>query len=373
MESEENLKELSFGMLDDALDGRLDAGEAARMLSEICGDRANGLLRSMGFSSAMREAGRTAGLDDLLEKLAGNKWMVAAAVAFLVATGELFSYSVKSGDTLSSIAKRCGCGWQRLVELNPQIINPDRIRPGMRIAVPERPAAEPAGKPAVEEYSVRSGDTLWTLARKCGITLEALMEMNPGAGDSLKVGQTLKVPAGSAGKLADSAGRQEAAPAADPKTDFLARVIYSETSTKCTDEEVRLVCSVIMNRVGNKAFGGGADAYDVVSRRNAFSCVNDSGNSNWQDYRRDLNSATERDYGYAEDMMSGGSGMDVEPGVVYYCNKSLAERYAAPGQKYGYPPGWESNKWRPVLVKATEHFCFYKIVDKSKAEKEPSA
>ncbi len=46
-------------------------------------------------------------------------------------------YTIQSGDTLSGIADKLGVagGWQRLVELNrAQLINPDLILPGSRIA-----------------------------------------------------------------------------------------------------------------------------------------------------------------------------------------------------------------------------------------------
>lgn len=46
------------------------------------------------------------------------------------------SVTVKKGDTLSSIAKRCKCTVAELVKANPRLGNANRIHPGQQIAVP---------------------------------------------------------------------------------------------------------------------------------------------------------------------------------------------------------------------------------------------
>ena len=44
-------------------------------------------------------------------------------------------YVVKRGDTLSSIAKKHNTTWQRIFALNPNIINPNLIYPGMKLKI----------------------------------------------------------------------------------------------------------------------------------------------------------------------------------------------------------------------------------------------
>lgn len=62
-------------------------------------------------------------------------------------------YTVKSGDTLSSIAKRHGLlSYTQILRVNPDIENPDLIRPGQVINVPKQ---VPMGT-----YIVKAGDTL---------------------------------------------------------------------------------------------------------------------------------------------------------------------------------------------------------------------
>ena len=43
------------------------------------------------------------------------------------------------------------------------------------------------------EYVVAKGDTLGGIARKVGISLKALQDLNPGVGSNLRIGQKLKV------------------------------------------------------------------------------------------------------------------------------------------------------------------------------------
>lgn len=147
------------------------------------------------------------------------------------------------------------------------------------------------------------------------------------------------------------------------KEKFLAQVIYSETSSICTPQEVKLVCKVIMNRIGRNEFASKVNgkkfipmnAYDVVQSRNAFSCVNDKGNKNWSSFQPKLNRYTIRDCVYAHYMLKNDQATIKLPDgfgdIVYYHDKSI-----------GTPPGWTNKFFKPELVIETQHFKFYKIV-----------
>lgn len=59
---------------------------------------------------------------------------------------------------------------------------------------PVRPPAAPA--PATKSYIVKAGDTPSSIARKCGVKLDALIAANPKLeAKRLRVGQTLNIPA----------------------------------------------------------------------------------------------------------------------------------------------------------------------------------
>ena len=135
----------------------------------------------------------------------------------------------------------------------------------------------------------------------------------------------------------------------------MARVLYSETSSIATEEELKLICRVIMNRVNNKAFGNGKDAFSVVSMKNVFSCVNDPKNTNWKDFLKINNNYIERDKMFARQLLANDTSKLPASDAVYYHDKSIET-----------PASWTNKYWKPVLVKTTEHFKFYKVVPADK-------
>ncbi|MFT5408626.1 MAG: LysM repeat protein [Verrucomicrobiales bacterium] len=141
-------------------------------------------------------------------------------------------HHVASGDTLSSISRRYGIGLDRLVAANPGL-DPHRIRIGQPIVIPKsgagspaKPAPAPAPSPSPSPastgtYSVRSGDTLSSIARRHNTSAPHLLALNglrnPNA---LSIGQKLNVPGGSSPAPVDnrygSQGSSKPAPAPAP-------------------------------------------------------------------------------------------------------------------------------------------------------------
>lgn len=58
------------------------------------------------------------------------------------------------------------------------------------------PTKTAAAKPAKAEYQVRRGDTLWSIARRHGTSVDRLKEANEIASSKLLAGQTLVIPSG---------------------------------------------------------------------------------------------------------------------------------------------------------------------------------
>jgi LysM repeat protein len=101
------------------------------------------------------------------------------------------SWRVSPGDTLSSISRACGIPAAAIEAANPSI-DWRRLQVGARVNLDTRgrPPAGTSGRP--QAYVVQRGDTLSSIARSFGVSLQALLAANPGLGErDLVAGRTI--------------------------------------------------------------------------------------------------------------------------------------------------------------------------------------
>jgi LysM repeat protein len=111
-------------------------------------------------------------------------------------TSAVVSYKVVAGDTLGSIATKFGVSVARIQAANAMGTS-TVIRVGQILKIPTVATSSPAvtTSPVVKTYTVKSGDTLWGIASKLGVSATALAQLNGITHANLiKVGQVLKVP-----------------------------------------------------------------------------------------------------------------------------------------------------------------------------------
>ncbi|MDC7994991.1 LysM peptidoglycan-binding domain-containing protein [Altibacter sp. HG106] len=109
-------------------------------------------------------------------------------------------YRVRSGDFLGKIANKYGVSVSKIKRWNN--LRSDRLRVGQRLTIyPRKPAASTttqtnsvADSNAKKTYTVKSGDSLWSIAQKFpGVSVDKIKKWNDISGNNLKPGMKLKI------------------------------------------------------------------------------------------------------------------------------------------------------------------------------------
>lgn len=106
------------------------------------------------------------------------------------------TYTVVSGDTFSSIAQGLGISVAAIEAANPGV-SATNLQVGQILNVP---AAAP-GPIGSTKYTIKSGDTFWSISQAAGITVAEIEAANPGVpATNLQVDQVINIPAKSGGE-----------------------------------------------------------------------------------------------------------------------------------------------------------------------------
>jgi len=102
------------------------------------------------------------------------------------------NHIVQEGETLFVIAQKYGLTLDALIKANPGI-NPDLINIGQEIKIPDQKGKK--RPPSAKTHTIQEGETLFVIAQKYEVTLEALQTANPDLKpDLIHVGQKLNIP-----------------------------------------------------------------------------------------------------------------------------------------------------------------------------------
>lgn len=146
------------------------------------------------------------------------------------------THTVRAGETLSEIAAAYGVTTAELMALN-NITNPNQIRSGQELALPEN--AIRIGRPtiAVPTHTVAAGETLSQIAQRYELSLARLMYLNGiSDADAIYVGQVLRLPVTVATPEPDAADRETPTTEPLPAT---ATETPTSPETPVPDEEPR--------------------------------------------------------------------------------------------------------------------------------------
>ena len=104
----------------------------------------------------------------------------------------MFMYTVKKGDSLYSIAQKYKTTVGEIISLN--YLKNDKLSIGQVLRIPETYTKdEEMYMPAFKNYTVQSKDSLYNIAKKNNISVDTLMKDNGITGTNLIVGQVLKI------------------------------------------------------------------------------------------------------------------------------------------------------------------------------------
>lgn len=94
-------------------------------------------------------------------------------------------YTVKSGDTLYSIAKQYNVSVDDIVNQNNLVSN--NLTIGTKLLIPSGKSSN------IIVYTVQRGDSLWALANNYNTTIDDIKRLNNLTSDVLTVGQELQI------------------------------------------------------------------------------------------------------------------------------------------------------------------------------------
>ena len=129
--------------------------------------------------------------------------LVLLAVLFCLflysASAEDIVHLVVKGETIYSISRLYKISQQELMQYN-NITDASKLQAGMRLTIPSKTGSPPVvtvspASTAYTEYTVSKSDTLYSIARSQGVTLQALRDINGFSKHYvLKTGEKIKIP-----------------------------------------------------------------------------------------------------------------------------------------------------------------------------------
>lgn len=133
-----------------------------------------------------------------------KRLFIGVFFALLLSQGTCFAvpydqYTAVTGDSFWTISQKAGVTVASLININPQV-QPNNVTKGLFINLPSGhkplPGLIPAREVSRRTYTVKSGETFFTISRKFGLNFTYLMQANPQIKDknNIKPGLVINIP-----------------------------------------------------------------------------------------------------------------------------------------------------------------------------------
>jgi LysM repeat protein len=145
---------------------------------------------SLRYGTTVHAIARANGISNPSRIYAGQRLVIPCGSQPPPSSGRV--YTVRYGDTLYSIARHFGASAQAIMRANG-LANPNRIYAGQRLIIPSGGGTPPPSQGTW--YTVRPGDTLASIAWRLGVNMWAFVRANniPNP-NRIYVGQRLYIP-----------------------------------------------------------------------------------------------------------------------------------------------------------------------------------
>lgn len=164
--------------------GTTDLDYNAVIRSAVAHGAKNAFLVEHSFHTNPRDAATLMDDAKLRQIAAAEADVIARHLGLTPPVSGGISYTVRAGDSLYSIAEKFGIPWQRIAEANG-ISPPYTLRIGQTLAIPVN----------IAQHTVRAGETLYSIGSIYGVPWSTIALINGiSAPYTLQVGQTLVIP-----------------------------------------------------------------------------------------------------------------------------------------------------------------------------------
>lgn len=118
-----------------------------------------------------------------------NNLMIIFFVLSYNLLGDYMKYTVKPGDTLWGISNQYGVSVTELASLNK--VDASTLKVGMILTIPSKSGSNPDN---MFMYTVVKGDSLYSIAKRYGTSVEEIKKLNYLTSNNLVIGQILRIP-----------------------------------------------------------------------------------------------------------------------------------------------------------------------------------